>query len=105
MLYPASPLPPACTSQGAADVLRERFGSWTVEEYAAYRDKRQEQREVAAAAAQAEREAAAQRRNGNKRPRVEAAAAAAPSSAVVAGAAVTGLGRSDGDGSSRCSIM
>ncbi|KAL4459112.1 hypothetical protein ABPG75_013977 [Micractinium tetrahymenae] len=85
---------------GAADVLRERFPTWTVAPYSAYADKRRQARAEAAAAATAAREAAAARRNSNKRPRVEVEAAAAPTQAAAPGAAVLG-----GRDSWRCTIM
>ncbi len=93
------PLPRACAPchskppQGALDVLRKAFPTWTVQEYSAYAAYRAEQRAAAAAAAAEERAAAAARRS-NKRPRVEAQAVA------------TGAGGSDGEGwMSRCSVM
>lgn len=87
-------------AQGAADVLRERFPTWTVAPYSVYADKRRQERADAAAAAAAAREAAAARRNSNKRPRVEMEAKAPPPQAAAPGAAV--LGGRDGW---RCTIM
>ncbi|KAI3424112.1 hypothetical protein D9Q98_009473 [Chlorella vulgaris] len=98
------------TVMGAADVLQQRFPSWTVAPYAQYGEKRRQQRQDAAAAAAAEREAAAAaaaaRRNGggNKRPRVAMEAGGAARGVPAAAAAVLG-GGSEGPERGRCSVM
>lgn len=100
----------AASLQGAADVLQQRFPSWTVAPYAQYGEKRRQQRQDAAAAAAAEREAAAAaaaaRRNGggNKRPRVAMEAGGAARGVPAAAAAVLG-GGSEGPERGRCSVM
>ena len=81
--------------QGALDVLRQAFPTWTVQEYTAFAAYRKQQRAAAAAAAAEERSAAAARRS-NKRPRVEAEA--------VGGARASGGSDSEG-WMSRCSLM
>lgn len=83
------------TLQGALDVLRKAFPTWTVQEYSAYAAYRAEQRAAAAAAVAAERAAAANRRS-NKRPRVQAEAVGTKGAG----------GGSDSEGwMSRCSVM
>lgn len=88
-----SPLPSPL--QGALDVLRQAFPTWTVQEYTAFAAYRKQQRSAAEAAAAEERAAAAARRS-NKRPRVEAEAAG--------GARASGGSDSEG-WMSRCRVM